>query len=385
MACSPAAAACVAARRRPARHRSSTLPEATARSHASPIDSSSSARAARTAASARATSACTVARSASVRRPPAGTLPPAIATRSSSAPRPIPRQTDEMASASSPNSGNAYSGPVWTGGSVNTDALSSDGTCTPASSMSWLPVARSPMTCHVSWIVNASRRSEHEPHVGHPVGQHPHRAAVVDHAAAHQPVGVPAAARERPAAADAVAARLGGRAALGREDAGDHGRRPGVDRAGALLGQVAGEQPARRADGDAPGRRGVAGGERLDRGGERSGVRLEAAGGLGHAQPEQTGLAERAHQRLGQLPAPLGLRRELRGGRGEAPGRLDRVRRAGREVMRRRVQAGGARTSASLSSIRCSPSLTRFAWNPMNPPSLAAFAASCAADWSQSR
>ena len=132
----------------------------------------------------------------------------------------------------------------------------------------------------MSWIVNVS------PERGRAARRAsrwaaPAPAAVVDHAAAHQPVGVPAAARERPPTADAVAARLGRRAALGREDAGDHGRRPGVDRAGALLGQVAGEQPARRAEGDAPGHRGVAGGERLDHGGERSRVRLEAAGGLG--------------------------------------------------------------------------------------------------------
>ena len=75
-----------------------------------------------------------------------------------------------MASASRPNSGNAYSGPVWTGGSVNTDALSSDGTCTPASSMSWLPVARSPTTCHVSWIVNVCAGASTSRTSGIPLG-----------------------------------------------------------------------------------------------------------------------------------------------------------------------------------------------------------------------
>ena len=46
--------------------------------------------------------------------------------------------------------------------------------------------------------------------------------------------------------------------------------------------------------------------------------------------PVRTGFAERAHQRLGQLPAPFGLRCELRGGRGEAAGGVDGVRRTGR-------------------------------------------------------
>ena len=39
-------------------------------------------------------------------------------------------------------------------------------------------------------------------------------------------------------------------------------------------------------------------------------MRLQATGGLGHAQPEQAGLAQRAHQRLGQPAALLGLRRD---------------------------------------------------------------------------
>ena len=50
------------------------------------------------------------------------------------------------------NAGTRTAGRSGPAGRVNTDALSSDGTCTPASSMSWLPVARSPRraTCRGS-------------------------------------------------------------------------------------------------------------------------------------------------------------------------------------------------------------------------------------------
>ena len=145
-----------------------------------------------------------------------------------------------MASASSPNSGNAYSGPVCTGASVSTEALCSAGTCTPSSSMSWLPVPCRPITCHVSWIVNSLAGGEEQPR------------RAVDEAAAHQPVGVPAAARERPPAAHAEPAVLGDGASLRREHPGDDRPRAAEDLARGVLGQVAGDQPAGRPDGDAP-------------------------------------------------------------------------------------------------------------------------------------
>ena len=71
-----------------------------------------------------------------------------------------------------------------------------------------------------------------------------------------------------------------------------------------------------------------------------------------------------------------------RGGIGRHAGLRSRCRKAwGFESLRPHsvVQVGGASATSSLSSMRCSPSLTRTAWKPRNPPSLAAFAASRAA------
>ena len=146
----------MAASRSDVRCSTGTRPPSEATAHASSIAARRSARAARRRASAAATSACTGARSAMLRRLPAGVRRPARATTSSSAPRAIPRLTAPIASASRPNTGNAYSRPPAVGLSTTIDASRSAGTKTSLISMSWLPVPRRPIASQVSWISTSS-------------------------------------------------------------------------------------------------------------------------------------------------------------------------------------------------------------------------------------
>ena len=83
----------------------------------------------------------------------AGTLPPASATRSSTAPRAMPRPTAPMASASNPNAGKAYSGPGSRAVSEIKDTVRPSGTTSSATSKSLLPVPRSPAADQVSRTV----------------------------------------------------------------------------------------------------------------------------------------------------------------------------------------------------------------------------------------
>ena len=85
-----------------------------------------------------------------MRRLACGTFPPASSISSSIAAAAMPSATAQIASASSPNTGNAYSGPSWRGRSLSSEAERSAGTLTPDARMSWLPVPRSPDTDQVS-------------------------------------------------------------------------------------------------------------------------------------------------------------------------------------------------------------------------------------------
>ena len=76
--------------------------------------------------------------------------------------------------------------------------------------MSWLPVPRRPG--HVPRVdhLDLGRREQREADVGPALGQHLARAVLDHHAAAHQPVAVVDAARERPAAGHQIACRTRG-------------------------------------------------------------------------------------------------------------------------------------------------------------------------------
>ena len=58
-------------------------------------------------------------------------------------------------------------------------------------------------------------------------------------------------------------------------------------------------------------------------------MRLQAADGRRHAQPEHAGVGERADQRLRQLPAELGLGRKLSSDRSQTSSHVDGIDAAG--------------------------------------------------------
>ena len=150
-----------------------------------------------------------------------------------------------------------------------------------------------------------------------------------------------------------------------------------------------------------PARRRRGRGRRRDRAGQgerggaadRRGLRAHAARGRRHARARARPDDERDRARAAPLalhgpgPPEVGLRE----------GRRLQPRRAGgedvrRPLLRRPLTARSTRpplqdpsASSSLSSMRCSPSLTRTAWKPKKPPSLAALADSRAASQSQAR
>ena len=135
------------------------------------------------------------------------------------------------------------------------------------------------------------------------VGEHQardRRVLAVDEAAAHQPVGVGAAARERPTPGDAEAVvHARGPAERGEHTARDRPRlRIDLPRRG--LRDVARQEPTRGVDGRAPARSPVAARERLDRLDQHRGMLLQAAGRARHAEAENAGVRHLGHELRGQ-------------------------------------------------------------------------------------
>ena len=163
----------------------------------------------RSAASARATPAWVAARSASLRVLRVGVFAAGeLAPRSSSAPRAIPRATAAIDAASRPKGGNAYSGPGSRGESVISEAERAAGhararrpRCRGCRS------PRRPETDQVSITSTAAAGHQHQADVRAAALERPRPLAVVDDAAAHQPVAVGDVAGEAPAAADRRACR----------------------------------------------------------------------------------------------------------------------------------------------------------------------------------
>ena len=151
--------------------------------------------------------------------------------------------------------------------------------------MSWLPVARRPATCQVSWIVTCSRRR----------GGQPRRGLALDHHAAEQPGAVLAAARERPAPRDLDAAVDRHAAPAWREHAAGDRRRVREEVAGAFGRQVArsGALPWRT-----PRRASL---RRRRRGPSASTASTSAAGGAS-SPPAETGREHAKQPRLGHRP-----------------------------------------------------------------------------------
>ena len=161
---------------------------------------------------------------------------------------------------------------------------------------------------------------QHQRHVGLAIREPAQVVALLDDAAAHQPVAVPAAARERPAPRHAESVLRGGRPAARREHAAGDRLRVAVDQPRRLIVQVPGEQPARRVDGDAPAGGAVAARELLDRLDERAGRRLESAQRCRHAHAKEPGLDDPVDEPRREAALLLALGRELGGGGGEGPG-----------------------------------------------------------------
>lgn len=181
-------------------------------------------------------------------------------------------------------------------------------------------------------------REQHQAHVGAAGGRAHDVLAVGDETAHHEPVGVRAAARERPAAADEEVLAVGQRAPARREHAADD-LPVAVDLRGRLGLQVGGEHPAGPADGDDPCRRGVGAREGPDGVEEVLGRGLEPPERGGDEGAEQAGVPERRDDRLGEAPVRVAGRGVLGGEGGE-----------GREVC---CQAGHRRTLPPTGGRRC--------------------------------
>ena len=218
--------------------------------------------------------ACPAARRAAAPSP-VGVLPPASSIRSRVAPRAIPSVTEAIDSASRPNAGNAWSGVAVSGACVISDA---ERLARRACAVERDVVAAGPaQPGDVPRVVDRERvaREEHEAHVGRAGGRAHDVVALADEAADHQPVGVRAAAGERPATGDDELVAVGNRAAARREDAG-RDRAVAVDLARDVRLEIRGQHAAGAAHGDDPGRGRVPLRERAHRVEEDLRLELEA-------------------------------------------------------------------------------------------------------------